>query len=151
MEEFLSGELEESAQAVERRSSVIVRELLPADGPPPQLDIHELATTALRTIALKELSDDRENVIAEVPVYGRIGLDANRLIAGRADAVRYRNGDSEIVFDWKSDVHPKADDRAAYAHQLAQYVHVLRAKRGAIVYMTTGEIQWVEPTRLSTT
>ena len=39
---------------------------------------------------------------------------------------------------------PKADDRAIYAHQVAQYVHVLRAKRGAIVYMTTGEIQWVE-------
>jgi hypothetical protein len=56
-----------------------------------------------------------------------------------------------MVFDWKSDVDPKADDRAAYAHQLAQYVHVLRAKLGAIVYMTTGEIQWVESARVSTT
>ena len=80
--------------------------------------------------------------------YTRIGV-ADRLIAGRADAVRYRNGDAEMVFDWKSDVDPKADDRTTYAHQLAQYVHVLRAKRGAIVYMTTGEIQWVEPARAS--
>jgi len=73
------------------------------------------------------------------------------LIAGRADAVRYRNGDAEIVFDWKSDVDPKPDERATYARQLAQYVHVLRAKRGAIVYMTTGEIQWVDSTQVSIT
>ena len=43
------------------------------------------------------------------------------------------------------------DDRATYAHQLAQYVHVLRAKRGAIVYMTTGEIQWVESAKVAPT
>jgi hypothetical protein len=40
---------------------------------------------------------------------------------------------------------------AAYAHQLAQYVHVLRAKRGAIVYMTTGKIPWVESAKVATT
>jgi len=151
MEDFLTGELEESAEAAERRSSRLVRELVPADAPMPQLDVQELSATALRTIALKELSDDRDNVIAEVPVYGTIGVDIDRLIAGRADAVRYRNGDAEIVFDWKSDVDSKPDDHATYAHQLAQYVHVLRAKRGAIVYMTTGEIQWVEPAQVSTT
>ena len=150
MEEFLTGELDVSPETAERRSLGLIRELVPADTPTPQLDVQELAATALRTIALKELSDDRDNVIAEVPVYGSIGA-VDRLIAGRADAVRYRNGDAEIVFDWKSDVDPKADDRATYAHQLAQYVHVLRAKRGAIVYMTTGEIQWVEPAWASPT
>lgn len=150
MEEFLTGELDVSPEAAERRSLGLIRELVPADTPTPQLDVQELAATALRTIALKALSDDRDNVIAEVPVYGSIGA-VDRLIAGRADAVRYRNSDAEIVFDWKSDVDPKADDRAAYAHQLAQYVHVLRAKRGAIVYMTTGEIQWVESAKVSTT
>jgi CRISPR-associated exonuclease Cas4 len=150
MEEFLTGELDVSPEAAERRSLGLIRELIPADIPTPQLDVQELAATALQTIALKELSDDRDNVIAEVPVYGSIGA-VDRLIAGRADAVRYRNGDAEIVFDWKSDVDPRADDRAAYAHQLAQYVHVLRAKRGAVVYMTTGEIQWVEPAPVATT
>jgi hypothetical protein len=137
-----------SVEAAERRSLGLIRELIPADTPMPRLDVQELAATALRTIALKELSDDRDNVIAEVPVYGSIGA-VDRLIAGRADAVRYRNGDAEIVFDWKSDVDRRAEDRAAYAHQLAQYVHVLRAKRGAIVYMTTGEIQWVESAKVA--
>ncbi len=148
MEEFLTGQLNVSAEAAERRSLGLIRELIPADTPTPRLDVQELAATALRTIALKELSDDRDNVIAEVPVYGSIGA-VDRLIAGRADAVRYRNGDAEIVFDWKSDVDRRAEDRAAYAHQLAQYVHVLRAKRGAIVYMTTGEIQWVESAKVA--
>jgi CRISPR-associated exonuclease Cas4 len=150
MEEFLTGELEVSPEAAERRSLGLIRELVPAGTPTPQLDVKELAATALRTIALKELSDDRDNVLAEVPVYGSIGA-ADRLIAGRADAVRYRNGDAEIVFDWKSDVDPRADNRAAYAHQLAQYVQVLRAKRGAIVYMRTGEIQWVESAKVAPT
>jgi CRISPR-associated exonuclease Cas4 len=150
MEEFLTGELEGSPEAAERRSLGLIRELVPAGMPAPQLDVQELAATALRTIALKELSDDRDKVIAEVPVYGSISA-TDRLIAGRADAVRYRNGGAEIVFDWKSDVNAKADDRAAYAHQLAQYVHVLRAKRGAIVYMTTSEIQWVESAKAAPT
>jgi hypothetical protein len=150
MEEFLTGELNVSLEAAEQRSLGLIRELVPADASTPQLDVQELAATALRTITLKELSDDRDNVFAEVPVYGSIGA-IERLIAGRADAVRYRNGDAEIVFDWKSDVDPRADDRAAYAHQLAQYVHVLRAKRGAIVYMTTGEIQWVEFAQVAAT
>jgi CRISPR-associated exonuclease Cas4 len=98
MEEFLTGELDVSPETAARRSLGLIRELVPDDTPTPQLDVQELAAAALRTIALKELSDDRDNVIAEVPVYGSIGA-VDRLIAGRADAVRYRNGDAEIVFD----------------------------------------------------
>ena len=64
-------------------------------------------------------------------------------MAGRADAVRYRSGKPHIVFDWKSDVAPDASARAGYASQLAQYVHVLGAERGAIVYMTLDQVQWV--------
>jgi CRISPR-associated exonuclease Cas4 len=145
MEEFLTGELEESAQAVERRCALLVRELASSDEALPDLNAEEVATTALRTISLPELCDDRANVTPEVPVYGSIATGMNRLVSGRADAVRYRNGGAEIVFDWKSDVRPEPAQRATYARQLAQYVHVLGAKRGAIVYMTTGEIQWVDP------
>jgi CRISPR-associated exonuclease Cas4 len=144
MEEFLTGELEESAQAVESKCSSLVRQLASIDQPLPNLNAEEVTATALRTISLPELSNDRENLIPEVPVYGSIG-GMNRLVSGRADAVRYRNGGAEIVFDWKSDVRPEPAQRATYARQLAQYVHVLGAKRGAIVYMTTGEIQWVDP------
>jgi hypothetical protein len=59
MEEFLTGELEGSPEAAERRSVGLIRELVPAGMPAPQLDVQELAATALRTIALKELSGAR--------------------------------------------------------------------------------------------
>jgi CRISPR-associated exonuclease Cas4 len=78
-----------------------------------------------------------------VPVYGRLASDSERLVAGRADAVCYRRGKPYIVFDWKSDVAPDAAARGAYANQLGQYVRVLGAERGAIVYMTLGQVQWV--------
>jgi CRISPR-associated exonuclease Cas4 len=66
-------------------------------------------------------------------------------VSGRADAVRYRDGRARIVFDWKSDVAPEPATRAAYAHQLSIYVDVLGAERGAVIYMTTGQIDWVDP------
>jgi CRISPR-associated exonuclease Cas4 len=68
-------------------------------------------------------------------------------VSGRADAVRYHEGRARIVFDWKSDLAPDAAARLAYARQLAIYVDVLHAERGAIVYMTSGQIQWVDPAR----
>jgi hypothetical protein len=49
------------------------------------------------------------------------------------------------VFDWKSDVTPEFGARSAYAGQIAQYMKVLGAERGAIVYMSLGQIQWVLP------
>jgi CRISPR-associated exonuclease Cas4 len=47
------------------------------------------------------------------------------------------------VFDWKSDVDPDAAARADYANQLGQYVHVLGAERGAVLYMTSGRVEWI--------
>jgi len=32
---------------------------------------------------------------------------------------------------------------AVYRQQLGQYLHVIGAKRGAIVYMTSGRLDWV--------
>jgi hypothetical protein len=40
----------------------------------------------------------------------------------------------KVVFDWKSDVAPLDADGGAYRQQLGQYLHVLGAQRGAIVY-----------------
>ena len=48
-----------------------------------------------------------------------------------------------VVFDWKSDVAPSGRNRVAYREQLGQYLHVLGAQRGAIVYMTSGRIDWI--------
>jgi hypothetical protein len=51
----------------------------------------ELAETYLRTWFLPELVEHRADLIAEVPIYGRLAADDERLVAGRADAVRYRS------------------------------------------------------------
>ena len=67
----------------------------------------------------------------------------DHLIAGRAHAVAEANDGSVVVFDWKSDVAPNHADRAAYRVQIAQYLHAVMAQRGAVVYMTSGRVDWV--------
>jgi CRISPR-associated exonuclease Cas4 len=112
MEELITTELEPSSTAVQGRASVLIQQLLPA-ATTRGLDAQELAQTALRTISLRELAYDRGNLVAEVPVYGTSGKDGHRLVSGRADAVRYRDGRAQMVFDWKSDVAPDATSRHA--------------------------------------
>jgi len=107
------------------------------------LDIDEVAQTAWRTWSLPELTQHRKSLVAEVPVYGRIDEYGERLVSGRADAVAYGSGKLRIVFDWKSDVAPNAAARAGYVNQIAQYARVLGADRGAIVYMSLEQVQWV--------
>ncbi|WP_316192526.1 MULTISPECIES: UvrD-helicase domain-containing protein [unclassified Bradyrhizobium] len=147
MEELVTGEVEANVSAIRERSTLLVQQLYGPAAPESALDAHELAETALRTWSLPELASNRAGLIAEVPVYGRLAGDGERLVAGRADAVRYVAGRPQIVFDWKSDVDPDAASRADYANQLGQYVHVLGAERGAVVYMTAGRIEWVEKPR----
>jgi CRISPR-associated exonuclease Cas4 len=142
MEELITAELAATHEAAQERAAILIQQLVPAT--PVGLDLQELARTALRTFSLPELADERDCRVAEVPVYGRIGMGDNRLVTGRADAVRYRDGRARIVFDWKSDVAPDATTRNEYAGQLSIYVDVLGAERGAVVYMTTGRIDWVE-------
>jgi CRISPR-associated exonuclease Cas4 len=145
MEELLTGEVQDSTNVVRQRAAILVEQLASATRLTSEVDVEELAKTALRTFALRELSRDRENLVAEVPVYGRIAGDDRRLITGRADAVRCKDGRAYIVFDWKSDIAPESASRDAYARQLALYVDVLGAERGAVVYMTSGQIEWVTP------
>jgi CRISPR-associated exonuclease Cas4 len=147
MEELVTGEVEANVSAIRERSTLLVHQLYDAAAPESALDANELAQTALRTWSLPELASNRVGLIAEVSVYGRLAGDGERLVAGRADAVRYVAGQPQIVFDWKSDVDPDAASRADYANQLGQYVHVLGAERGAVVYMTAGRVEWVEKPR----
>jgi hypothetical protein len=48
------------------------------------------------------------------------------------------------VVDWKSDVAPTAKDFRAHADQIRHYMAALDAARGALVYMTSGTVLWVE-------
>jgi CRISPR-associated exonuclease Cas4 len=146
MEELLTGELENSLPVAQDRAALLARQLTQA-GASPGFEVEELAKTALRTFSLPEVAAERDGLVPEVPVYGRIALDGDKLVSGRADAVQYRDGRARIVFDWKSDVAPAPATRAEYANQLSIYVAVLGADRGAVVYMTAGQIDWVVPRR----
>jgi hypothetical protein len=49
-----------------------------------------------------------------------------------------------VSIDWKSDVNPSAAARNAYARQLRDYLMATGAERGLIVFLTLGEIAWIE-------
>jgi CRISPR-associated exonuclease Cas4 len=72
-------------------------------------------------------------------------MDADgTLVAGRADALSIVNGRVNAVVDWKSDVDPGPEERAAHARQLTTYMRITGALRGALVYLSRGEVVWVD-------
>ena len=143
MEEFVTGELKVDPEMVRERSRRLLQELSGAIS--TDLDVKELVETALRTWSLPELVEHRAALVAEVPVYGRLVAQGERLVAGRADAICYRAGRPHIGFDRKSDVAPDVAARETDVNQLGQYVDVLGADRGAVIYMTSAQVQWIQP------
>lgn len=143
MEELVTGELEESLEAVASRAALLLEQLVAASSPGNPPAPEELAHTALRTLQLPEITPFRNTLTAEVPIYGAASTSPDQLIVGRADAVAQSIDGSKVVFDWKSDTAPKEAERAAYRQQLGQYLHVIGARRGAVVYMTSGRLDWI--------
>jgi CRISPR-associated exonuclease Cas4 len=143
MEELVTGELEEIGDAVTSRARLLLDQLIEPNslGNPPEPE--ELANTALETIQLPEIKPFRKTLTAEMPIYGAAPTNPDHLIGGRADAVAQAEEGSRIVFDWKSDIAPKDEDRAAHRQQIGQYLQVTGARRGAVVYMTSGRVDWV--------
>jgi len=65
-------------------------------------------------------------------------------LAGFADAVALDEHDQpDVVLDWKSDVAPDERTKSVYREQVAQYAQALDAQRGAVVYLTSGQIDWL--------
>jgi CRISPR-associated exonuclease Cas4 len=143
MEELVTGELDENAEAVIARAALLRDQLRSPSSSDPGPDTMELATTALRTLQLPDIKPYRARLVAELPIHGIAPTSSDQLIVGRADAVADGEDGDKIAFDWKSDVAPKESDRVAYRQQLGQYLHVLGARRGAIVYMTSGRVDWI--------
>ena len=143
MEELITGELADTPAQVEARAVGLRLQLASLEGleDNEMPDAAECAATALATLALPELADLRSKLVAELPLYGI--CEGGALMAGRADAVVVEDGRIEVVVDWKSDVNPTAQERAGYVGQLADYLAVTGAPRGAIVYMTRREVVWV--------
>ncbi|MBP0587641.1 hypothetical protein J8J22_21510, partial [Mycobacterium tuberculosis] len=66
------------------------------------------------------------------------------LLAGRADALAISDQGIDTAIDWKSDVNPTSAVRKAHVQQLRDYITATQANGGAVVYLTSGEIVWVE-------
>ncbi|WP_027053666.1 UvrD-helicase domain-containing protein [Mesorhizobium erdmanii] len=145
MEELLNGELPLAREEVTQRASELLGQLqtlvddeAEAAGPDPV----EMAATALRTLGLPELTPFVSRLVPEIPLWA---ASPPRFLAGRADAVVMEGDRIALVVDWKSDVNPDAAAQGAHAAQLRDYLVVTGAERGAVVYMSSGHLVWIEP------
>ncbi|MGL4264982.1 MAG: PD-(D/E)XK nuclease family protein, partial [Afipia sp.] len=147
MEEFLTGELgDDDFDRVEVRAADLLLELKNMEGPTSSADPDpgEMARTAMRTLKLDDVAALRQHLVPEMSVWSDSG--DGQLIAGRADAVAIRGEESFAILDWKSDVAPGRQDRSDHIAQLSDYVTAIGVSRGAIVYMSLGEVVWVSST-----
>ena len=111
----------------------------------PDLDLDELAETALRTWSLPELAEHKAGLVAEVPIYGRLAGEHDGLWpAAPTRWLSVRQAAHRVRLEERCRSRCLAA-RASYASQIGQYAHVLGAERGAIVYMSLGQVQWVVP------
>jgi ATP-dependent exoDNAse (exonuclease V) beta subunit len=144
MEEVLTGELADTdSAAVEGRAADLLDELLGRAEVLPGLrpSAAEAARTALNTLALADVARLRPHLVPEVPIWSQLSDDT--FLAGRADALAVVDGEVTAVLDWKSDIAPSSEDRAWHAGQLRDYLAATRIRRGALVYMSLGEIVWL--------
>jgi ATP-dependent exoDNAse (exonuclease V) beta subunit len=146
MEELLTGELGSFRDRAAARAAELLAQLRSNirderdEGGPDAL---EMAETALRTLALPELAPFLAQLVPEIPLWA---ANPPHYLAGRADAAAIEGERIALVIDWKSDVNPTAAAHGAHVAQLRDYLRVTNAQRGAVVYMTAGQVSWIEPT-----
>ena len=145
MEEVLTGELAEGISAFAARARVLMNELvIDSENGTPLPDPDEIATTAVRTLALPEIAALRPNLVPEWPIYAMLEDELGpTALAGRIDAIALEGGQRSVVVDWKSDVAPSEQDMREHERQLSDYLAAIGTPRGALVYMTSGTIRWV--------
>jgi len=140
MEEFLNGELKDDEAAAVQRAAALLNEIeVAAVARRPHAN--ELGQTAYRALHLPEIAALRPSLVAEVPMWGREGVD---YLAARGDAVAIEEGAVTAVVDWKSDVDPSPREHAAYIGQVEDYCQAAGAPLGVLVYMTSGTVHWVK-------
>jgi CRISPR-associated exonuclease Cas4 len=142
MEELLTGELMSTREAAAARADVLLSQLVSGGDNGPRPEALEMADTALQTLALPEIALLRPYLVPELAIWA---ARETYLVAGRADALAIRENKIDVAIDWKSDVKPTPSIRAAYAGQLRDYLEATGAVRGALVFMSLGEVVWVEP------
>jgi ATP-dependent exoDNAse (exonuclease V) beta subunit len=144
MEELLAGELAEELDASVARARELLDQLTSgAEDDRQRPDPNEMAAVALRALALPEIAAMRPFLVPEVSIWAE---DQHGLVAGRADALAISSQRVDAAIDWKSDVNPTLAVRKTHAQQLHDYLSATDASHGAIVYLSSGEIVWVEKT-----
>jgi CRISPR-associated exonuclease Cas4 len=142
MEELLTGEVPEHIESAEARAGVLLAQLIGSeDGERPLPSPAEMAETALRGLSLPAIAALKPYLVPEVAVWA---MRDTYLVAGRADALAIQDGSIDVAIDWKSDVNPTADLRVAYSGQLRDYLEATGAQRGAVVFLTLGEVAWID-------
>ena len=147
LEEVLTGETADNAQALQARALELIRqmgmvdEVSPAKGPCSA----EMAETALRGLHHPEIRALRPRLVAEVPIYAaQVVGQGLTLTAGVVDAaVIDETGRVTAVIDWKSDVAPSATQVELYRQQVRDYLSATCATEGLIVYLTAGRVERV--------
>jgi exodeoxyribonuclease-5 len=147
-EEVLTGETADDAASLAERAGVLVRELgqAIADDPAKGLAPKEIAGCVVRTLALPEIAEVRPRLLPEFSVYASADGDkVEEVTAGIADAIGVAaDGTLEAVIDWKSDVRPTAEAVEHYRAQVRNYLAATDAKRGMLVFVTSGAVVAVD-------
>jgi CRISPR-associated exonuclease Cas4 len=145
MEEVLTGETASGLNALVKRAGDLLEQLaLPAVSTRARPLAAELGATILRTFALPDIAKVRHGLLPELTVYGTFSDAETTSLTGRADAVFVEADEPRIVFDWKSDVDPSSADIELHAAQLRIYMRATNVSRGALVYMSTSKVHWLE-------
>jgi ATP-dependent exoDNAse (exonuclease V) beta subunit len=145
MEEVLLGSIDRSLESLTSRARELFAQLSLHDSRDPQSGVssEEVCETIIRTLSLPLVQQYRRKLIPEWNLFSSVQREESNWEAayGIADAIAYDDGGGpEIIFDWKSDVAPEPAVHKKHVAQLRTYLEMARCPRGAVVYMTTGDV-----------
>ena len=148
VEEVLTGELTEDGTALKARARELLGQLGVTDVEDPTVGpcSWEMAEALQRALHLPEVVALRPSLVPELHVYAAMFADRTvTLTAGVADAVVIdERGRIDAVVDWKSDVDPVPAQIDIYRGQVLDYLAATGARRGLIVFMTSGRVEHVQ-------
>ena len=143
LEEVLTSETAEAQADLAARAAALAGQLdAPGSG---TVEPAEVAATAMRALALPEITAVRSRLVAECTVAVSLETESGEeVIQGVADAVALgADGRPDLVVDWKSDVAPTAATVAHYRAQVRAYLSATGAREGLIVFLTPGHVERV--------
>ena len=147
IEEVLTGESTEDGAALRMRARELLGQLGLPDLEDPTVGpcSGEMTEALQRALQIPEVVALRPRLVPELNVYAAMFADRTvTLTAGVADAVAIdERGRIEAVVDWKSDVAPAPAQVDIYRGQVLDYLAATGARRGLIVFMTSGRIERV--------